>query len=105
MCSPQIVNRHSRKHMFHGDRVGFKIASYYLHGKRAHKFLPTREAAETFVEAEEIKRENLGSRAVRIDGVLAEDAVRPAVGGAIEFDTDPWLVRRWPSAVAAINGR
>ena len=54
----------------------FKIAGYYVDGKRIRKYFETREAAETFVEAEQIRRENLGKRATHIDGALAEDALR-----------------------------
>lgn len=54
----------------------FKIAGYYVEGKRVRKYFETREAAETFTEAEQIRRENLGKRATHIDGALAEDALR-----------------------------
>ena len=54
----------------------FKIAGYYVDGKRIRKYFETREAAETFVEAEQIRRENLGKRATHIHGALAEDALR-----------------------------
>ena len=54
----------------------FKLAGYYLEGKRVRKYFETREAAETFVQAEKIRRENLGNRATHIDGALAEDALR-----------------------------
>src|SRR5438094_74928 len=54
----------------------FKIAGYYVAGKRIRKYFETREAAETFIEAEQIRRENLGKRATHIDGALAEDALR-----------------------------
>jgi integrase len=54
----------------------FKIAGYYVDGKRVRKYFETREAAKTFIEAEQIRRENLGKRATHIDGALAEDALR-----------------------------
>jgi integrase len=54
----------------------FKLAGYYVDGKRVRKYFETRESAETFVQAEKIRRENLGKRATHIDGALAEDAVR-----------------------------
>ncbi len=54
----------------------FKLAGYYVDGKRLRKYFETREAAETFIEAEKIRRENLGNRAAHIDGGLAEDALR-----------------------------
>src|SRR5215471_510570 len=54
----------------------FKIAGYYVDGKRIRKYFTTQEAAETFLEAEQIRRENLGKRAAHIDGALAEDALR-----------------------------
>jgi len=44
--------------------------------KRIRKYFETRKAAETFVEAEQIRRENLGKRATHIGGALAEDALR-----------------------------
>jgi integrase len=54
----------------------FKIAGYYVDGKRIRKYFETREAAEKFIEAEQIRRENLGKRATHIHGALAEDALR-----------------------------
>jgi integrase len=54
----------------------FKIAGYYVDGKRVRKYFETKKAAETFIEAEQIRRENLGKRATHIDGALAEDALR-----------------------------
>jgi integrase/recombinase XerD len=54
----------------------FKIAGYYVDGKRVRKYFETRKAAETFIEAEQIRRENLGKRATHIHGALAEDALR-----------------------------
>jgi integrase len=54
----------------------FKIAGYYVDAKRVRKYFETRKAAETFVEAEQIRRENLGRRAAHIHGALAEDALR-----------------------------
>ena len=54
----------------------FKLAGYYVDGKRVRKYFETREAAETFIQAEKIRRENLGNRATHIDGALAEDALR-----------------------------
>jgi integrase len=54
----------------------FKIAGYYVDRKRVRKYFETREAAKTFIEAEQIRRENLGKRATHIDGALAEDALR-----------------------------
>jgi integrase len=54
----------------------FIISGYYVAGKRIRKYFETREAAETFIQVEKIRRENLGKRATHIDGALAEDAVR-----------------------------
>src|SRR5262245_54431363 len=54
----------------------FKIAGYYVNGKRVRKYFGTQKAAEMFLEAEQIRRENLGRRATHIDGALAEDALR-----------------------------
>jgi len=54
----------------------FKISGYYVAGKRVRKYFETREAAETFIQVEQLRRENLGRRAAHIDGALAEDAVR-----------------------------
>ena len=56
----------------------FKVTGYYVGGKRTRRYFVTREEANTFVQAETIKRENLGNRAQRIDGALAEDAIRAA---------------------------
>ncbi len=58
--------------------VRFKLAGYYVDGKRIRKFFKSQKAAETFVKAETIRRTNLGNRATRIDGALAEDALRAA---------------------------
>src|SRR5262245_2602548 len=58
------------------EKNRFKIAGYYVDGRRIRKYFETRKAAETFVEAEQIRRENLGKRATHIDGALAEDALR-----------------------------
>jgi len=44
--------------------------------RELRKYFETRKAAETFIEAEQIRRENLGKRATHIDGALAEDALR-----------------------------
>ncbi|MBA2436641.1 MAG: hypothetical protein H0V54_16435 [Chthoniobacterales bacterium] len=41
----------------------FKVAGYYVGGKRARKYFLKREHAETFIEGEQIRRENLGNRA------------------------------------------
>jgi integrase len=54
----------------------YKIAGYYVHGKRVRKYFPTRGEAQTFVRLEQTRRHNLGARAARIDGALAEDALR-----------------------------
>jgi integrase len=54
----------------------FKIAGYYVGGKRVRKYFETRDTAEIFLKAEQIRRENLGNRATHIDGALAEDALR-----------------------------
>jgi integrase len=63
------------REQLHG-KYRFKLAGYYVDGKRVRKYFETREAAETFIAAEKIRRENLGNRATRIDGALAEDALR-----------------------------
>jgi integrase len=54
----------------------FKLVGFYIDGKRVRKYFETEKAAETFLNAERIRRENLGARAAKIDGALAEDAVR-----------------------------
>ena len=56
----------------------FKLAGYYVDGKRVRKYFDSEGAAKTFIEAERIRRDNLGNRATRIDGALAEDALRAA---------------------------
>jgi integrase len=84
MQTPFVVIRRKRQRS-HALRIvrerlngkyRFKIAGYYVEGKRVRKYFETREAAETFTEAEQIRRENLGKRATHIDGALAEDALR-----------------------------
>jgi hypothetical protein len=52
------------------------VAGYYVDGKRRRKYFDTRKAAETFVEAEQIRRSTLGNQASRIDGALPEGALR-----------------------------
>jgi integrase len=59
----------------HG-KYRFKLAGYYVDGKRVRKYFESRKAAKTFIEVEKIRRENLGNRATHIDGALAEDALR-----------------------------
>ncbi len=54
----------------------FKIAGYYVNGKRVRKYFPSRGQAETFLRIEQTRQQNLGNRAARIDGALAEDALR-----------------------------
>lgn len=84
MESPLAVIRRKRRRLHalkivrersHGKHR-FKLAGYYVSGKRVRKYFETREAAETFIQAEKIRRENLGNRATHIDGALAEDALR-----------------------------
>ena len=77
-----IRTKRQRSHALRivGERLNgkyrFKIAGYYVDGRRIRKYFETRKAAETFVDAEQIRRENLGKRATHIDGALAEDALR-----------------------------
>ena len=79
---PAIRTKRQRSHALRivrerrNGKYRFKIAGYYVDGKRVRKYFETRDAAETFVEAEQIRRENLGKRATHIDGALAEDALR-----------------------------
>jgi integrase/recombinase XerD len=81
---PLAARRRKRTHQLRivPERVGgkkrFKLAGYYVDGKRVRKYFDTEAAAKTFVEAERIRRENLGNRAAWIDGALAEDALRAA---------------------------
>lgn len=56
----------------------YKISGYYVRGKRVRKYFPTRGKAETFLRLELTRKHNLGARAARIDGALAEDALRAA---------------------------
>ena len=84
MKTPLAATRRKRSHTLKivaerlRGKLRFKLAGYYVDGKRVRKYFETKEAAETFIEAEKIRRENLGRRAARIDGALAEDAVRAA---------------------------
>jgi integrase len=59
-------------------RVRFKVAGYYEDGRRKRCYFGTQKEAETFIQAENTKRQNLGNRAQRINGALAEDAIRAA---------------------------
>src|SRR5260370_2071126 len=82
METPLIVRRRRRTHKLKivaerfKRKVRFKVAGYYKDGKRARKYFSTREEAQTFIAAEDIRRQNLGNRATHIDGALAEDALR-----------------------------
>ena len=84
METPLIVRRRKRAHKLKivaerfERKIRFKIAGYYKDGKRTRKYFTTREEAQTFIAAEEIRRQNLGHRATHIDGALAEDALRAA---------------------------
>ena len=84
METPLIVRRRRRTHKLKivaeqfKRKVRFKVAGYYKDGKRARKYFRTREEAQTFITAEDIRRQNLGNRATQIDGALAEDALRAA---------------------------
>jgi integrase len=84
METPLIVRRRKRTHKpkivaeRFNTKTRFKIAGYYKEGKRTRKYFKTREEAQTFIAAEEIRRQNLGNRATHIDGALAEDALRAA---------------------------
>ena len=82
MEAPLFVRQRKRTHKlkiaienFNG-KTRFKVAGYYRNGKRTRKYFNTREQAQTFITAEEIRRRNLGQRAAHIDGALAEDALR-----------------------------
>ena len=59
-------------------KTRFKIAGYYVNGRRVRKFFDNEAYAKSFIQAERIRRLNLGNRATHIDGALAEDAVRAA---------------------------
>src|SRR5438105_8493489 len=63
---------------YRDGQLRFKVTGYYIGGKRVRRYFVRREEADTFIQAETIKRENLGNRAQRIDGALAEDAIRAA---------------------------
>jgi integrase len=82
MTTPLAARRRKRSHKLRvvteqrRGKLRFKLAGYYVDGKRVRKYFETPEAAETFIQAEQIRRENLGNRAARIDGSLVEDALR-----------------------------
>ena len=82
MKTPNPANRRKRSHSLKivpekvRGKQRFKVAGYYVHGKRVRKYFESEEAAQTFLNAETIRRENLGARAAHIDGALAEDALR-----------------------------
>jgi integrase/recombinase XerD len=84
METPIIVRRRKRAHKLKMVAEGFngknrfKISGYYKDGKRTRKYFRTRDEAQTFMAAEEVRRQNLGRRAAHIDGALAEDALRAA---------------------------
>ena len=82
MKIPNAAKRRKRSHRLKivsekiRGKQRFKVAGYYVHGKRIRKYFETEEAARTFLNGEAIRRENLGVRAAQIDGALAEDALR-----------------------------
>jgi integrase/recombinase XerD len=82
METPLTVRKRKRTHKLKivaerfKRKTRFKVAGYYKDGKRTRKYFGTRGEAETFIAAEEIRRQNLGKRAAHIDGALAEDALR-----------------------------
>jgi integrase len=82
MKMPRAAKRRKRSHVLKivPERIRgkqrFKLAGYYINGRRVRKYFETEEAAKTFVDAENIRRENLGARAANISGDLAEDALR-----------------------------
>jgi integrase/recombinase XerD len=79
---PAVVRKRQRIHKLSivpersKGKIRFKVAGYYVDGKRVRKYFDTRAVAETFVAAEQIRRENLGQRAARVSGALVEDALR-----------------------------
>jgi integrase len=79
---PLVFRKRQRAHDLRiiVERVGgkkrFKIAGYYVNGRRVRRFFSKESHAKAFLEAERIRRQNLGNRATRINGALAEDALR-----------------------------
>ena len=51
----------------HHPKFRWKIAGYYINGKRVRKFFETKGQAQTFVTSLETTAENLGTRALNID--------------------------------------
>ena len=58
---PRVVPNGSHR------QLKWKIAGYYVNGKRVRKFFHTRDEAQTFVDQIETLMENLGTRATQID--------------------------------------
>lgn len=57
------------------EPLRFKVAGLYVAGKRVRRYFKSQSEAKTFVEAQEIRKGNLGARASHVDGRLVEDAV------------------------------
>lgn len=90
-----IVREHCR------GKVRFKLAGYYVDGKRRRKYFDDRASAETFIEAEQVRRLNLGRRATHISGSLAEDAVR----ASDELKSTPYSILEAARVLAAAHAR
>ncbi len=54
--------------------VRYKIAGYYIGGKRVRKFFETPETAQTFIDAQTVREENIGTLARNLDVHASSDA-------------------------------
>lgn len=57
------------------EPLRFKVAGLYVAGKRVRRYFKSQSEAKAFVEAQEVRKGNLGARASHVDGRLVEDAV------------------------------
>jgi integrase len=54
------------------------ITGHYVNGKRVRRFFTTKGEAETFIQGQQVKKENLGNRALEIDQHLHVMAIEAA---------------------------
>ncbi|HPA19080.1 MAG TPA: tyrosine-type recombinase/integrase [Verrucomicrobiae bacterium] len=76
-----IAKRRVRKHVLkavrykHHPTLEWTVTGYYLNGKRVRRFFATEEEANTFIQQQTTKRENLGARALAIPHELHVEAI------------------------------
>lgn len=109
---PRLRRKRSTELMWKVDttrgRQRFRVEGVYVDGKRTRRYFRAQREAETFIEAEQIRRANLGSRAQSIDRRLFEDAVEaerllaaeglPVMAAVREYLAAHSILRPFPGA-------